>query len=107
MSEASVSGGISYRREVEEESGVLVRRDSVRFLASQPWAMPQSLMIGFHADTVASSFGAPHDPRERLGVEGRVAAGSQGVTEVRGGGVKGREAAWSQGVTGEGRRGIR
>lgn len=35
------------RREVEEEVGVLV--DHVRYLGSQPWPFPRSLMVGFHA----------------------------------------------------------
>jgi NAD+ diphosphatase len=34
-------------REVQEESGIIVR-DSV-FVASQPWPFPASLMLGFHA----------------------------------------------------------
>ncbi|KAL1530567.1 hypothetical protein AB1Y20_001468 [Prymnesium parvum] len=37
-------------REVREESGVAVRRDSVRFVASQPWLFPRSLMVGFIAE---------------------------------------------------------
>ena len=39
------------RREVAEESGVLV--DTVHYHSSQPWPMPASLMIGFIA-TAAS-----------------------------------------------------
>lgn len=35
------------RREVEEEVGVAV--DRVRYLGSQPWPFPRSLMVGFHA----------------------------------------------------------
>jgi len=35
------------RREVFEESGIEV--DSVRYLASQPWPFPGSIMLGFHA----------------------------------------------------------
>jgi len=35
------------RREVAEESGVLV--DSVRYHSSQPWPLPASLMVGFNA----------------------------------------------------------
>lgn len=42
-------------REVLEESGVRVRPDCVRYLASQPWPFPGSLMLGFiahaHPDT--------------------------------------------------------
>lgn len=36
-------------REVLEESGVRVRMDAVRYLASQPWPFPGSLMLGFIA----------------------------------------------------------
>jgi len=35
------------RREVAEEVGVVV--DHVRYLGSQPWPFPRSLMVGFHA----------------------------------------------------------
>lgn len=35
------------RREVQEEVGVVV--DHVRYLGSQPWPFPRSLMVGFHA----------------------------------------------------------
>ncbi|BBQ54551.1 hypothetical protein WP2S18C03_36320 [Aeromonas veronii] len=35
-------------REVFEESGVRVR--NVRYVASQPWPFPHSLMMGFTAD---------------------------------------------------------
>src|SRR5699024_2747262 len=35
------------RREVGEEVGVAV--DHVRYLGSQPWPFPRSLMVGFHA----------------------------------------------------------
>ena len=35
------------RREVQEEVGVTV--DRVRYLGSQPWPFPRSLMVGFHA----------------------------------------------------------
>jgi NAD+ diphosphatase len=42
-------------REVLEESGVTVR--DVRYVASQPWPFPVSLMLGFHADYAG---GEPH-----------------------------------------------
>ena len=35
------------RREVEEESGVVV--EAAEYVASQPWPFPSSLMIGFNA----------------------------------------------------------
>ena len=35
------------RREVQEEVGVKVGQ--VEFVASQPWPLPNTLMIGFHA----------------------------------------------------------
>jgi NADH pyrophosphatase NudC (nudix superfamily) len=37
-------------REVEEETGIVVTR--VRYVGSQPWPMPQSLMLGFRAAAV-------------------------------------------------------
>eukprot|EP00929_Paragymnodinium_shiwhaense_P080915 TRINITY_DN42245_c0_g1_i1.p1 TRINITY_DN42245_c0_g1~~TRINITY_DN42245_c0_g1_i1.p1 ORF type:complete len:403 (-),score=39.82 TRINITY_DN42245_c0_g1_i1:212-1420(-) len=37
-------------REVYEESGVKVLRDSIRFVASQPWLFPRSLMVGYIAE---------------------------------------------------------
>lgn len=40
-------------RELKEEAGICVR--NVRYLASQPWPFPSSLMIGAHAETVDDS----------------------------------------------------
>ncbi|HWS76999.1 MAG TPA: NAD(+) diphosphatase, partial [Thermomonas sp.] len=37
-------------REVLEETGVRVRAGSARYLASQPWPFPGSLMLGFIAE---------------------------------------------------------
>jgi NAD+ diphosphatase len=45
-------------REVLEESGVTVR--DVRYVASQPWPFPLSLMLGFHA-TYAGGDAAPQE----------------------------------------------
>lgn len=48
------------RREVYEESGVTV--GAVRYLASQPWAFPASLMIGCHGDALSDEIRI--DPQE-------------------------------------------
>ena len=42
-------------REVLEESGVRVKRESLRFVASQPWLFPRSLMVGFLAEAADSA----------------------------------------------------
>jgi NAD+ diphosphatase len=38
-------------REVAEEAGLVV--GNARYVASQPWPFPGSLMLGFHADHVS------------------------------------------------------
>lgn len=66
------------RREVAEEAGVAV--GAVRYLLSQPWPFPASLMLGCHAEALSSDIvidpleleGALWVSRERLG---RVMAG--------------------------------
>ena len=40
------------RREVKEEAGIEIR--DVRYIASQPWPFPSSLMIGCHAQAISS-----------------------------------------------------
>ncbi len=42
-------------REVLEETGVRVRAGTARYLASQPWPFPGSLMLGFIADADADT----------------------------------------------------
>ena len=42
-------------REVMEETGVRVRAGTARYLASQPWPFPGSLMLGFIADAEADA----------------------------------------------------
>ena len=41
------------RREVQEESGIIV--DDIRYVASQPWPFPSSLMLAFTARAVGGS----------------------------------------------------
>ncbi len=41
------------RREAEEETGITV--GDVRYLGSQPWPFPASLMLGFHADALTTA----------------------------------------------------
>lgn len=45
--EAGESLELTVHREIEEEAGV--RLDSVRYIGSQPWPYPRSLMVGFRA----------------------------------------------------------
>jgi NAD+ diphosphatase len=54
--EAGESLEAAVRREVVEESGVVV--DAVEYVASQPWPFPNSLMLGFRA----RAQGAPPRP---------------------------------------------
>ncbi len=50
--EAGESAEQSVAREVREETGIDVA--AVRYLGSQPWPMPQSLMLGFRAEADGS-----------------------------------------------------
>ena len=51
-------------REVLEESGVKVARDSIRSVASQPWLFPRSLMAGYIAEAEDESLTVDHDELE-------------------------------------------
>ena len=53
--EAGESAEAALRREVFEESGVVIAHgpDDIRYLGSQPWPFPRSLMLGYHAWTDA------------------------------------------------------
>jgi len=50
------------RREVREEAGVEV--GEVRYLASQPWPFPSSLMLGFRAVALSGELAIDHDEIE-------------------------------------------
>ena len=50
--EAGESAEQAVSREVREETGIIV--GEIRYLGSQPWPMPQSLMLGFRASAVGS-----------------------------------------------------
>ena len=50
--EAGESAEQAVAREVREETGISV--GEIRYLGSQPWPMPQSLMLGFRARAVGS-----------------------------------------------------
>jgi NAD+ diphosphatase len=50
--EAGESAEQAVTREVQEETGIAV--GEIRYLGSQPWPMPQSLMLGFRAHATGS-----------------------------------------------------
>jgi NAD+ diphosphatase len=50
--EAGESAEQAVAREVQEETGIAVGQ--IRYLGSQPWPMPQSLMLGFRARSAGS-----------------------------------------------------
>ena len=54
-------------REVREESGVLVDPSSIRFVASQPWLFPRSLMMGFIAEASDPTVQVDADELEDVG----------------------------------------
>eukprot|EP00252_Welwitschia_mirabilis_P000716 TRINITY_DN10687_c0_g1_i1.p1 TRINITY_DN10687_c0_g1~~TRINITY_DN10687_c0_g1_i1.p1 ORF type:complete len:385 (+),score=53.84 TRINITY_DN10687_c0_g1_i1:205-1359(+) len=60
---------MALEREVQEEVGLSIEKGSIRYIASQPWPFPQSLMIGFFANAVKSESTRPGSyltaPRER------------------------------------------
>lgn len=60
--EAGESAEGAVRRELLEETGVVVgpREGDIRYLGSQPWPFPWSLMLGYHVwtDTTALELGA-------------------------------------------------
>ena len=51
-------------REVQEESGVEVDPASIRFVASQPWLFPRSLMVGFLAEASDTTLNLDEDELE-------------------------------------------
>ncbi|KAI5076772.1 hypothetical protein GOP47_0008837 [Adiantum capillus-veneris] len=46
-------------REIQEESGIKVKLDGLRYIASQPWPFPQSLMVGFMAEAEEKQLSFP------------------------------------------------
>ncbi|EKO3793551.1 NAD(+) diphosphatase [Vibrio metschnikovii] len=81
-------------REVQEETGIII--DNIRYVASQPWAFPSSMMMGFLADyaggelnpdyselTDAQWFSEPHLPD--LAPHGTIARAliEQTLTDIR------------------------
>lgn len=77
--EAGESAEACVRREVAEEVGVAVR--DIRYLGSQPWPFPRSLMLGYHAladpaQTIVPEPGEIEDARwfDRVEVEEALAA---------------------------------
>ncbi len=63
--EAGESLETTVTREIEEEAGV--RLSSVRYVSSQPWPYPRSLMVGFRA-TASEEFRARPDGEEIIDV---------------------------------------
>ncbi|MFF3028548.1 NAD(+) diphosphatase [Microbacterium sp. NPDC057944] len=57
FTEAGESLESTVHREIEEESGV--RLSSLRYVSSQPWPFPRSLMLGFRAVVVDESAARP------------------------------------------------
>lgn len=53
--EAGESAELTVVREMAEEAGVRIDPASLRYLGSQPWPFPSSLMLGFHARVAADS----------------------------------------------------
>ncbi|KAL3803248.1 hypothetical protein ACHAWO_005605 [Cyclotella atomus] len=51
-------------REVHEEVGVTIDRNSIRYIASQPWPFPRSCMIGMRACTLEGLPSIHIDPNE-------------------------------------------
>ena len=66
-------------REVSEESGVQLDHNSIQYHSSQPWPFPQSLMVGFKAQT-CDIISAPHG-WDILSKEGQQAAKHVGLLE--------------------------
>lgn len=52
-------------REVREEAGIEVQ--NIRYFGSQPWALPDSLMVGFTAEHVSGELRVDHDELEHAG----------------------------------------
>jgi NAD+ diphosphatase len=62
--EAGESAELAVVREIAEEAGVAVDRSRLRYLGSQPWPFPSSLMLGYHAPLRSDSPPAVADGEE-------------------------------------------
>ncbi|WOF24460.1 NAD(+) diphosphatase [Microbacterium betulae] len=89
--EAGESLETTVHRELREEAGVRV--DRIRYLGSQPWPYPRSLMLGFHAAAVVDEEARPDGTeivdvrwftREEIGegLEGRGGVGLPGPVSI-------------------------
>lgn len=67
-------------REVQEESGVAVERSSIRYVASQPWLFPRSMMVGF---VVRAQTAPPSSPTPPLVAASKPALRACAVTTPR------------------------
>ena len=78
--EAGESAEAAVVREIAEEAGVMVDPHSVRYLGSQPWPFPNSLMLGYQARVSAQYLSDDFnlsDDRIELTVDGQEIAHAQ------------------------------
>ena len=64
--ESGESAEAAVRREVLEEAGIVIADgpDDIRYLGSQPWPFPCSLMLGYHARAAGPPVGSSSDGTE-------------------------------------------
>lgn len=74
------------RREVQEETGILV--GEVRYIASQPWPFPSSVMLGFRAEALSTEIRGDDDELEDCRWFTRAEIDSFGDRDTGGSGFK-------------------